>query len=682
MSTAGPGDPGNAIPFDAIRDTALSQADRLLRDWFPQGRIMGREFKIGNVHGDAGESLSVNIGTGRWADFAADQSGYDLIDLRAQMRHGGDRVAAAREMGEALGIRSNGHDPKPDHFSTRPATDWHPSSAPPPGTPRPDQTLARFDRVHEYTNATDCVTHYVGRIEAKGRQRKQFVPVTWGTLDGVTGWHAKAPASLRPLYGINRLASAPDASVIVCEGEKAADAAQRMFPDRPCISWMGGAGSVKHADLAPLRGRNVIIWPDNDPEGAKAAAELLALLPGATVLRVDDLPKSADAADVAPADPEAWLADRLPPAAGDPLPGLRDFLAIEAWADREMPPADRLLGDLVTTTTRMFLVGRTGLGKTLLALALATGMANGDGFMHWRSSRPARVLVIDGEMPGELIRQRAIEALRRAGMPPPPGNLMIYARDMEDDFAARFPTLGRMPPLNTEGGRNWVLSLLDQIGGVDVVIFDNVMSLIGGDQKDEVPWTETLPLVQALTGRRVGQVWLDHTGHNQDRQYGSSTKAWRFDAVGIMAPLPEDQKARNELAFTLSFDHPGKARRRTPDNWQDFQACTIRLADDRWTSEPASKAGGSGRGLSPTAQMFHRALLDALAVADPSGKTTRAAWYAECVRTGLATAIEREDDHRAKEAKRFRFRKYLTEIRTAGLIGVDGEAITDLRRGA
>jgi AAA domain len=370
------------------------------------------------------------------------------------------------------------------------------------------------------------------------------------------------------------------------------------------------------------------------------------------------------------------------PTPGEPLPGLRDFLSVEAWAERDMPPADRLLGDLVTTTTRMFLVGRTGLGKTLLALALATGMANGEGFMHWRSSRRARVLVIDGEMPGELIRQRAVEALRRAGMPPPPGGLMIYARDMEDAFAERFPAIGRMPPLNMEAGHNWVLALIAALGGVDVVIFDNVMSLIGGDQKDEVPWTETLPLVQSLTGKRIGQIWLDHTGHNQDRQYGSSTKAWRFDAVGIMAPLPDDQAQRGEVAFTLSFDHPGKARRRTPANWQDFETVTIRLLDDRWTSEAASKVSAAVRGLSPTAAQFHKALLDALAAADTPGKTTRTAWYAECVRTGLATAIEVEDDHRAKEAKRFRFRKYVTELRTAGLIGVDGEAVTDLRRDA
>src|SRR4029077_12619441 len=81
------------------------------------------------------------------------------------------------------------------------------------------------------------------------------------------------------------------------------------------------------------------------------------------------------------------------------------------------------------------------------------------------------------------------------------------------------------------------------------------------------PWNETLPLVGNLTARRIGQVWLDHTGHNTERQYGSSTKAWRFDAVGVMTPLPDDQRGRHEVAFTLSFEYPGKARRRTPDNW-------------------------------------------------------------------------------------------------------------------
>ncbi|HEY5306116.1 MAG TPA: hypothetical protein VIJ52_05540 [Pseudolabrys sp.] len=97
----------DTIPFDQIRDTALAQADRLLIDWFPHGKKVGREFRIGNIHGDAGESLAINLTTGKWADFADRTGGHDLIDLRAAMAHGGDRVKATLELGPMLGIAVN-----------------------------------------------------------------------------------------------------------------------------------------------------------------------------------------------------------------------------------------------------------------------------------------------------------------------------------------------------------------------------------------------------------------------------------------------------------------------------------------------------------------------------------------------------------------------------------------------
>ena len=76
-----------------------------------------------------------------------------------------------------------------------------------------------------------------------------------------------------------------------------------------------------------------------------------------------------DAADVTIEDPDAWLAAHLTPPQPqtEEMLGLREFLSIELWAERDMPSPDRLLGDLVTTTTRTFLVGQSGLGKTMLA---------------------------------------------------------------------------------------------------------------------------------------------------------------------------------------------------------------------------------------------------------------------------------------------------------------------------
>jgi hypothetical protein len=136
-----------------------------------------------------------------------------------------------------------------------------------------------------------------------------------------------------------------------------------------------------------------------------------------------------------------------------PIEGLCEKLSLDAWATRSLPEPEPLLGDLVTKTTRTFFVGATGLGKTMFGLAMAHGIASGKGFMHWRSKRPARVLYLDGEMPGELIKARAKDLLRRDGSLENPENLLIFARASEAAVAETFHEIGRMSPLNTTDGQ-------------------------------------------------------------------------------------------------------------------------------------------------------------------------------------------------------------------------------------
>ena len=45
----------------------------------------------------------------------------------------------------------------------------------------------------------------------------------------------------RPLYGLDRLAARPAAPVILCEGEKAADAAAALLPDHVAMTSPGGS---------------------------------------------------------------------------------------------------------------------------------------------------------------------------------------------------------------------------------------------------------------------------------------------------------------------------------------------------------------------------------------------------------------------------------------------------------
>jgi hypothetical protein len=272
-------------------------------------------------------------------------------------------------------------------------------------------------------------------------------------------------------------------------------------------------------------------------------------------------------------------------------PAVAEALSAITWANLDIAPEVRLLGDVITSSTRSFLIGNTGIGKTILTYAMVAGMATGRGFLHWTCDRPSKWLIIDGEMPSNLIKARTNDMIRRAGgiNAIPPHSITIYARDREDQFTAAFPRLGRMSPLNTEAGYTFVMDLIDAIGSIDGVVFDNVMSLAPGDQKDEETWAGCIPLVEQLSRRGIAQLWDDHSGWQPGRQYGTSTKGWRFDNLIGLSPLTEGDQPVDHLAFKLSFDYPGKARRRTPQNWQEFAPQIIRLVDDVWSHESAAE---------------------------------------------------------------------------------------------
>ena len=142
-----------------------------------------------------------------------------------------------------------------------------------------------------------------------------FLPLTYGALNGKLGWHNSARCTEAALPPKRTSHAAPDAIVLLCEGEKAADAAQRIFPDYVGVSWMGGARADASADLSPLKDRTVFIWPDADQVGRDAAARLAERLPGARIIDTANLPDGFDAADLErlDEDPFAWLVARLPP---------------------------------------------------------------------------------------------------------------------------------------------------------------------------------------------------------------------------------------------------------------------------------------------------------------------------------------------------------------------------------
>lgn len=302
------------IPFDQINSVALSQFPQLVATWLPTGKRRGDEWVLGDLSGNPGRSLSINTRTGKWSDFSGDAKGGDPISLYAAIHTNGDRVTAARSLGKILGVTSDTVDPVPvPNNQPQQDSEWTPIVPPPADARAPDFT--GWDEVYAYRDASGFPLRYVVRKNATEHDRKKIMPLTYGTSPKGTRWHLKHAATPRCLYGLDRVAQ--HRAVLVCEGEKAADAAQSMFPRIACVTWTAGTGNVSKSDWSVLEGKNVLIWPDNDDPGLKAAEEIRAILAGIadTVRMVDvsDLNPGDDAADLNVANPRDWLREHCGP---------------------------------------------------------------------------------------------------------------------------------------------------------------------------------------------------------------------------------------------------------------------------------------------------------------------------------------------------------------------------------
>jgi hypothetical protein len=151
----------------------------------------------------------------------------------------------------------------------------------------------------QYRDAGGKVVAVVGRWPTRlrdGTECKTYRPVSLHN----DGWRIKDPPGLWPLYPLPEITAAKESLTVVVEGEKCADAAASI--GLLATTSAHGAQSADKTDWTPLAGRNVLIFPDNDPAGmayARAVALILfKLSPPARVVKIVDLPGLGDGEDI------------------------------------------------------------------------------------------------------------------------------------------------------------------------------------------------------------------------------------------------------------------------------------------------------------------------------------------------------------------------------------------------
>jgi hypothetical protein len=92
------------VDFDRVNRAALAALPALLARWLPDGKWHGAEYVARNPKRADRRPGSFKINrNGRWADWAADVKGGDVISLAAYLA-GLSQAEAARELARALGI--------------------------------------------------------------------------------------------------------------------------------------------------------------------------------------------------------------------------------------------------------------------------------------------------------------------------------------------------------------------------------------------------------------------------------------------------------------------------------------------------------------------------------------------------------------------------------------------------
>lgn len=267
--------------------------------------------------------------------------------------------------------------------------------------------------------------------------------------------------------------------------------------------------------------------------------------------------------------PETDTEDEVSP------PLVADFLA-EVYPEREqmIGPAKR---------DSLFLIAApAGVGKTQMGLAVANALTTGVRWCHWEVPKPRAVLYVDGEMSG---------------------------RDMQDRLRA-YPKIGMQAPMRIFNAITWGASqglehpnladpkwralLLRWAAQVDLVVLDNVMSLVsipGVSMSSDEFWRPMYDLGLALRAAGKSTITFDHTNSGGE-VFGTKTKTWNADLAAVLGPISPESDWGKSLKSgvhgasknegSVNTDPPGTAftmmfTKQRGVQSQDVAPCEVRM---------------------------------------------------------------------------------------------------------
>jgi DNA-binding transcriptional ArsR family regulator len=211
-----------------------------------------------------------------------------------------------------------------------------------------------------------------------------------------------------------------------------------------------------------------------------------------------------------------------------------------------------------------------GIGKTHFALAIAYAVAAGGQFLRWHAPRPAKVLYLDGELPGTVMQRRLLAHC--PDVEPAPGFLRVFTPDM--------PEMNErgLPDLSTVEGQAEIDGMIED--DTALVIVDNLSAWARSGRENEAEsWHPVADWILGLRRRGIAVILVHHAGKSGS-QRGTSKKEDLLDVViGLSRPI--DYDPQQGAAFVVEFS---KARNLMGEDAESLEVA-LGGTDDRaaWT---------------------------------------------------------------------------------------------------
>lgn len=238
----------------------------------------------------------------------------------------------------------------------------------------------------------------------------------------------------------------------------------------------------------------------------------------------------------------------------------------------DIPKREPMLGSWLADRQTGMIYAEAGLGKSMLALAMAFAVAGGGTlFGRWKASRPRRVLIVDGEMDLIDLRERLdvlLPAIDGIDADLARRNLKIAARlgQVGGDFIDIASTAGREAVLGLAADHDAAL-----------VFFDNLSTLATiGDENAASSFDPVLSLLVALKAEGRTSILIHHA--NKKGGYRGTSKMTVPLNIVIHLTRPQGLSEDGGAAFDVVFE---KVRSLRGDDVRRF---TAKLEDGRWTT--------------------------------------------------------------------------------------------------